>query len=54
LAALLSRRGGVGCQFATKTQGEATWTKRSRKGSHGGEFMAQKEGKKYKGVRVER
>jgi hypothetical protein len=51
-----ARKGAVRkrSQLATKTQGEAAWTKRSRKGPHGGEFMARKEGKKYKGVRVER
>ena len=41
-------------QLKTKTQGEETWTKRKRKGPAGGQFMDQKEGKKFKGVRREK
>jgi hypothetical protein len=50
-----ARKGAVRkrSQLATKTQGKATFTKRSRKGADGGQFMAQKEGKKFKGVRLE-
>jgi hypothetical protein len=50
-----ARKGAVRkrSQLATTTQGASTWTKRSRKGPEGGQFMAQKEGKKYKGVRRE-
>ena len=51
-----ARKGAVRkrSQLPTKTQGEPSWTKRKRKGSSGGQFMAQKEGTKYKGVRKER
>jgi hypothetical protein len=34
--------------------GEGKWTKRSSKGPKGGQFMAQKSGQKFKGVRRER
>jgi hypothetical protein len=37
-------------QLKTKVMGETKWTKRSRKGVNGGQFMAQKDGKKFKGV----
>ena len=50
-----ARKGAVRkrSQLPTKTQGEPSWTKRKRKGPDGGQFMAQKEGTKYKGVRKE-
>jgi hypothetical protein len=37
-------------QFATKTMGKKTFTKRNKEG---GQFMAQKEKTKFKGVRKE-
>jgi hypothetical protein len=50
-----ARKGAVRgrSQLRTKTQGEPTWTKRKTKGAGGGQFMAQKEGERYKGVRRE-
>jgi hypothetical protein len=47
-----ARKGAVKkrSQFATKTMGKKTFTKRNKEG---GQFMAQKEKTKFKGVRKE-
>ena len=51
-----ARKGAVRkrSQLKTETMGKKTWTKRKRKGAAGGQFMDQKAGKKFKGVRRER
>jgi hypothetical protein len=48
-----ARKGAVKkrSQFATKTMGKKTFTKRNKEG---GQFMAQKKKAKFKGVRKER
>jgi hypothetical protein len=51
-----ARKGAVKkrSQLKTSVMGEGKWTKRSSKGPKGGQFIAQKRGKKFKGVRRER
>lgn len=51
-----SRKGAVKkrSQLKTKVMGKDKWTKRSRKGAKGGQFMDQKKRGKFKGVRREK